>query len=242
MLPLLRRHDDERQDSWCYNDNDDNSIMIELKFLNDIPEPPPYLHMLEFYPESERPTYPIIELNITVSNTASFDNSHLFKHQMIAWQVQCKNPDPSLLIDNPVFVYDDSWQVTIFDMYDKYSSYAKYLIQNNRTKISKNSFFQVRNMKIYKFSTFQNMKAGNSTMKLQNYNNLLFLYLNVTFYQCIANNMKSKLFEYTYKGVLVDTVFTGDDICGTNKTILTHAKNNPVYIEECKNSASSKEK
>ncbi|KII66815.1 hypothetical protein RF11_02864 [Thelohanellus kitauei] len=50
---------------------------------------------------------------------------------------------------------------------------------------------------------------------------------------------KSKLFEYIHKGIRTDSVFIREDFVGINDSIGIMVKNDPNYMNECKNHVSS---
>ncbi|KII71798.1 hypothetical protein RF11_01341 [Thelohanellus kitauei] len=59
---------------------------------------------------SKRPIYPIFDVNITLYYDLNVKIYSFYEHRMVGWQIECKPHDPNALIDNPVIIYDDSWQ------------------------------------------------------------------------------------------------------------------------------------
>ncbi|KII61301.1 hypothetical protein RF11_06465 [Thelohanellus kitauei] len=63
---------------------------------------------LDINTTSKRPFYPIVEVKIRLSNNLNPGINHLYEYTLSGWQIRCKKHDPNILIDNPIFVYDDS--------------------------------------------------------------------------------------------------------------------------------------
>ncbi|KII61299.1 hypothetical protein RF11_06463 [Thelohanellus kitauei] len=320
-LALLKLRESNRGVSACYYDNDNPSDVVKLKFMNDIPSPPPYLNMrislkyyditnsslvneeqetynlvlggcesketfafsygntngmklvikrhrhrnqtadigrynntnatsicyvtvyhgrtfilrLAFNSSSKRPTYPIIEVSITLSNDSNFDINPFYNYTLVGWQIKCKKRNRYAVIDNPIFVFDDWPKIKILDIYAKFETKATYAIKDNRKTLLRNmSSFDVENLKAYRFTNFTTHILTNSTMNEYQFNNLRFFYSDVTYYECIVHNTKSTLFEYQYQGFLLETVFFREEFVGINNSIQTQVTNEPEYIDECK--------
>ncbi|KII68530.1 hypothetical protein RF11_10927 [Thelohanellus kitauei] len=198
-----------------------------------------FIFRLIFDKTSKRPTYPMIEFKIKISNRSNIDIYAFYQYNMVGWNVECKKHDPSALIDNPNFIYDDSIKVKIIDISDNYESFAIYVIKDSSKKsMIDSSTFNVANLNFYKFKTFQNKFKKKSRISVDNSNNIFFLHCNVAYYECTAHNMQSKLIEYTYNGIRVKSVFYHEQFVGIHDSIRIYLINDPIYINECKNNVS----
>ncbi|KII68521.1 hypothetical protein RF11_10918 [Thelohanellus kitauei] len=233
---VIKRHQHHNRRAYIYRYNHKGSQKICYLMVY---HGRTFILRLNFYKSSEWPNSPLLKVNITLSKNLYIANP-LYAYTLIGWRVQCKKHDLKSLINNPIFIYEDSLQkfyiqIKIADIFGVFVSHATYLVQNNLTMLIKNSLFEVRNLKMYPFTTFQHLIAINSTTKDFHFNILRFFYTNLTYYGCITRNMKSKLFENSYNGILLETIFIRDDFIGIRKSIRTQVTNHPDYIEECKN-------
>ncbi|KII68520.1 hypothetical protein RF11_10917 [Thelohanellus kitauei] len=168
---------------------------------------------------------------------------------LMGWQIRCTEYDPKSIIDNPVFILQDSPQVTILDNHDDSEIKSLFIIDENRKiQITMNSF-DISNLRTIRFKDFQYQTETNASLlnlilaaKISNFNTLCFFKSNITYYDCTANDTKSQLLEYRYQGFLLETVFLREAFVGINNSIRIHVSNDPDFIYECKNHVSSSEK
>ncbi|KII72629.1 hypothetical protein RF11_06461 [Thelohanellus kitauei] len=158
-----------------------------------------FILRLSFTDTSKRPTFPLVDVNIRLSNETNIDYSPLFDIKMIGWQIGCPIHDPDSLIENPVFIFDDFLQIKIVDIFTDVSAIATYHVEDDhRMLIGKQSSFHVENLKTYLFGMYR-QQCGKKLMR-----------------------KKSQLFEYSHKEFLMESVFVREELLGINQSAIVN--------------------